>query len=418
MITHQKLKDVLYSELLVINTEHMIERYNRALLGLTGKATKLTSFHIDGSGFSPEIAEEFDDQNYLNPNGVNRQFILLDIKQESLPLFESFFTSTAHILKSFISDNRSALLTLTALDCVYGELENNIYKIEKIEDLLSVKEVEIKIETPKRLIEQAKLLNGKLEELRNAPSTTWLEDQPLEEIIDIAKETGNITLNKIIPEHMNYSKDWFYTDHFGGLYVFTSSKKNVIINMGDELNGWSHPDYKIIDGKDHKSVYKFLLSSKFIEKLKGQELRDQQESIKNKKFQVMLDHLSTSEGLHHQEIDWFTIKQFIFDNYNTLPPEFHELYKLSQQVEREEAIPTDSEMLFYVAKVNRKILSEHRSNIVNHMLANFTQLSYMRTFTYNRSLFIKQFNTWSSAKQNYIAEYLSSHLSYLNNLKH
>ncbi|MGD1524516.1 DUF6638 family protein [Vibrio owensii] len=417
MPSTEKLGQIINAELLFINTPHMIERYNRALLGLTGKVTALSSFHIDCSGFSPEIAREFGDFNYLNPNGVNRQFILIDIKQENLGLYQSYFSSTSQIIKSFFADNRNALLTLTALDSVYGELENNIYKIESIDDLLNVGSVEVKIETPRRIIEQAKLLKGKINDLKASPDMAWLEDDKLLEIANLARKTGNITMNEIIPEVTVYDKDWFYTAHFGGIYILRTSKVNVIIDMGGTLKNWSNPDYRVIDGSDHQEVYKFLLKSKIIQKLKGQELQDKKESIKNKRYQVILDHLSTSEGLHHTEIDWFTIKQFIYENYNTLPQEFHELFKLSQQVEKEEAVPSEGEMAFYVSKLNRRLMNEQKAAVINHLLANYTDLSYLRMFKFNRELFLEKFEKWPESKKDYIVEYLSSHIQYIENLK-
>lgn len=417
MPSKEKLANIINAELLLINTPHMIERYNRALLGLTGKVTSLSAFHIDCSGFSPEIARELGDDNYLNPNGVNRQFILIDIKQESLGLYHSYFSSTSQIIKSFYADNRNALLTLTALDSVYGELENNIYKVDKIEDLLGVATVEVKVETPRRIIEQAKILKRKLNELKSCPDMALLDDERLTEITELARRTGNIEMNDIIPEHTQYSKDWFYTAHFGGLYILRTTKASVIIDMGGELKGWSHPEFKVIDGSSPEDVYKFLIKHKIIQKLKGQELQDKKESIKNKRYQVILDHLSTSEGLHHSEIDWFTIKQFIYENYNTLPAEFHELFKLSQQVEKEDSVPSDGEMAFYVSKLNRRLMSEQKAGVINHLLTNYTNLSYLRMFKFNRELFLSKFDKWPESKREYITDYLSSHIQYIENLK-
>jgi hypothetical protein len=55
----------------------LVERYNRALKRTaTGRGiTKV--FHVDISGYSPEVGDEFDDPLYLNHQGVNRQFILV-----------------------------------------------------------------------------------------------------------------------------------------------------------------------------------------------------------------------------------------------------------------------------------------------------------------------------------------------------
>ncbi|MEC7794727.1 MAG: DUF6638 family protein, partial [Pseudomonadota bacterium] len=68
---------LMFGNLIPVTSPALVDRYNRALKHLTGKTTTLTDFHIDISGFSPEVGEELDDPLYLNENGCNRQFILL-----------------------------------------------------------------------------------------------------------------------------------------------------------------------------------------------------------------------------------------------------------------------------------------------------------------------------------------------------
>jgi len=74
-----------------------------------GKRSALADFHIDLSGFSPEIGDAFGDPLYLNPNGCNRQFILLGLDQMGAPLLNAQFSTTRSILRSFIKDNSAAL---------------------------------------------------------------------------------------------------------------------------------------------------------------------------------------------------------------------------------------------------------------------------------------------------------------------
>ncbi|WP_338128000.1 DUF6638 family protein, partial [Lentibacter algarum] len=74
---------LMFGNLIEVSSPALVERYNRALKHLTGKTTQLTDFHIDISGYSPEIGDELGDPIYLNPNGANRQFILLTTSQKA-----------------------------------------------------------------------------------------------------------------------------------------------------------------------------------------------------------------------------------------------------------------------------------------------------------------------------------------------
>lgn len=55
-------KGLMFGNLFRVDSPPLVARYNRALLSLTGKQTGLGEFHIDISGFSPEIGEELGDR--------------------------------------------------------------------------------------------------------------------------------------------------------------------------------------------------------------------------------------------------------------------------------------------------------------------------------------------------------------------
>ena len=120
---------LMFGNLIEVSSPALIERYNRALKHLTGKSTKLTEFHIDISGYSPEIGDELKDDHYLNPNGCNRQFILLTTAQKAAPLLNIKFSTSRGIIRQFIEANESQLFALTARDAVAGELQNSVYDV-------------------------------------------------------------------------------------------------------------------------------------------------------------------------------------------------------------------------------------------------------------------------------------------------
>jgi len=82
-------RGLMFGNLVEVATPTLVARYNTALDKLIGKRTALTEFHIDLSGFSPEIGDEFDDTLYLNASGCNRQFIILGLDQMRSPLLNA-----------------------------------------------------------------------------------------------------------------------------------------------------------------------------------------------------------------------------------------------------------------------------------------------------------------------------------------
>ena len=91
-------RGLMFGNLVPVVSPILVERYNRALKRLTGKQTELTDFHIDISGYSPEIGNELGDDLYLNHAGVNRQFILLTTDQKRAPLLNTKFSTSRGML--------------------------------------------------------------------------------------------------------------------------------------------------------------------------------------------------------------------------------------------------------------------------------------------------------------------------------
>ena len=130
---------LMYGNLVHVGGPLMVARYNRALKRLLGRTTTLTDFYVDISGFSPEVAQELGDPLYLNPNGVNRQFILMTPDQKYAPLLDAKFSFSRDVLRDYIDTNEAALFALTARDAVVGELLNSVFSADDPAHLLNIK---------------------------------------------------------------------------------------------------------------------------------------------------------------------------------------------------------------------------------------------------------------------------------------
>jgi hypothetical protein len=143
-------KGLMFGNLFHVSSPALVERYNRALKHLTGKTTQLTDFHVDISGYAPEVGQELGDDLYLNPNGCNRQFILLSTEQKTAPLLEATFSTSRGILRQFIDENEAQLFALTARDAVAGELVNSIYTVDKAAHLFDIRRIRVEADTTMR----------------------------------------------------------------------------------------------------------------------------------------------------------------------------------------------------------------------------------------------------------------------------
>ncbi|RVC48980.1 hypothetical protein EN759_40050, partial [Mesorhizobium sp. M00.F.Ca.ET.038.03.1.1] len=175
--------ELIYGRLLAVDEPHLIQRYNKALVAFGLEPTRLKSFQIDRTGFSPEIAEECGDFDYLDPNEVNRRFIILTPSQIDLPVVHTAFSNTSQLMFEFMSKNRRAIDALTIKDVIYGEIEDSVPKVNDIEDLLSINQVEFKVLSAEDVLGKAAELGKLVDRLKQEPDA-WRDNAMLQRMVD------------------------------------------------------------------------------------------------------------------------------------------------------------------------------------------------------------------------------------------
>ncbi|MBV1895831.1 MAG: hypothetical protein KUG70_05190, partial [Rhodobacteraceae bacterium] len=221
-------KGLMFGNLIHIDSPALVDRYNRALLHLIGRQTQLSDFHIDISGYSPEIGDELDDRLYLNHNGVNRQFILLSTEQKRCPLLNAKFSTNHAILREFIIQNDAQLFALTATDAVAGELVNSVFSVADPSRLLDIRKIRVEADTTSGALRHAADLKNLVARFKSEEDA-WFDDVLIAEMITTAAKSGDITRNPIKLGLTEFEQTNFWTAHFNGLYVFQDMDHPAVI---------------------------------------------------------------------------------------------------------------------------------------------------------------------------------------------
>lgn len=255
--------ELIYGRLLDISEPHLIARYNKALEGFGLRPTALAQFSIDMTGFSPEIAEELGDRDYLDPNRVNRRFIIMTPEQAELPVVHTSFSNTAALMHEFFNANSRAINAITIKDALYGEIEDSVSVVNDIDDLLSINEVRFRVLSAEDMLGKAAELRGLVDRLKKVP-TAWADDEMLTRMVELAKQTGDIRQNALVPDQLVFHHEAFWANHFGGVYVFLDDKTTTVI-CDPSVPGFrrSRPwQVSYIAINDHARIYDFLASTK------------------------------------------------------------------------------------------------------------------------------------------------------------
>ncbi|MBX3579557.1 MAG: hypothetical protein KF723_20320 [Rhizobiaceae bacterium] len=253
---------LIFGRLLPVEEPHLVDRYNKALKAFGLQPTQQKFFEIDRTGFSPQIAEELGDPLYLDPNEVNRRFIILTPAQQDLPVVHTAFSNTSQLVYEFFEKNRRAIDALTIKDVIYGEIEDSVAKVEDIEDLLSINQVEFRVLSAEDVLGKAAELGKLVDRLKQEPNA-WRDDALLNQMVELAKVCGDIRENALVPDQVIFRHNAFWTSHFGGIYVFVDPEMTTVIS-DPAAPGFrrSRPwQVSYLSIRDADRVFRFLASS-------------------------------------------------------------------------------------------------------------------------------------------------------------
>lgn len=394
---------LMFGNLVPVTAPALIERYNRALRHLTGKQTALTDFHMDISGYSPEIGAELGDELYMNHNGVNRQFILLDLAQKNAPLLNASFSTSRGILRQFIEENEAQLFALTARDAVAGELVNTVFSVSDPARLMDIRTVKVEADTTTGTVRDAEEL-GQLTDRFLQEDDAWFDDVLIAKMIGIAKRTGDVTRNPVRLKQMEFRQDNFWTAHFGGTYVFRGVEHPAVITAGYENRlrgmGMKH----IFDLDDRNQIARFLDLNGLVEPIVKARGIDAGAILRQKMDFIVVDAAQDS-GIDLTGATRRDIRNLARHHADDLPPEYHTLRRLVAWAEDGGPWPriaSDDPAYFYTMRA-----ADHADrDLVNMLLAELSPKDVRQLFICHKELFYRLYADWTDTKKSYVADFL------------
>ncbi len=394
---------LMFGNLVHVAAPALVERYNRTLRHLTGKTTALTDFYIDISGYSPEIGHEMDDHLYLNHAGVNRQFILLSTAQKHAPLLNMKFSTSRGILRQFIEENEHALFALTARDAVAGELVNSVYHLETPQDLFDIRRITIEADTTGGAIRQADILRRKTDHFLTEKDA-WYDDVLIAEMISLAGETGDVVRNPIHLAEMSFDQRNYWTDHFGGIYLFQNVDHPALITAGDRAGLGQVPIKYTFDFQQRNQIAKFLEYNDLVEPIVKARSIDAAAILLQKMDFILVDALA-GQGVRLHQRTRTHMRRLAREYADRLPAEFHALAALVNWVENQGPWPhitSDHPAYFYTLRA----ANHADADLINMLLSELSPKDIRQLFICHKPLFYRKYMDWPDEKKDYVVEFL------------
>jgi hypothetical protein len=409
---------LIYGQLLEVSEPHLVERYNQALEGLSLKRVKLDKFRIDMAGYSPEVAEALGDPQYLDPNGVNRRFIILTPEQIDLPVVNTAFSNTEDLLYQFFEKNAKALFAITIKDVLFGEIEDSVFEVKDIEDLLSIEQVEFRVSTPTNLLGKTSQLQMMIDRLLKEPEA-WRDTAMLEKMVEHAKSTGDIRENALVPKEVLFRQSTFWTSHFGGVYVFIEEGQTTVIGNPAAKGFRRTRPWQVayIDINDHARVYDFLAQSGRIDPPRGSWI-EKSGLIEDRALMLAIwMAVEADPKADLTRVDprwasaWVARNAALVERDGRLP--------LMNWVKREapgwgtiDMADIDARNRFLISRAN----PEHADfYLVNRLISEYLPFDYMTRFVFNKPGFYRDYETWPENYREHVVKSIRD--NYLNDKK-
>jgi hypothetical protein len=393
----------MFGNLVPVESPALVERYNRALKHLSGKTTALTDFHIDISGYSPEIGEELGDHLYLNPNGCNRQFILLTTEQKTSPLLNAQFSFSRGVLRQFIEANEAKLFALTARDAVAGELANSVFDLTSPARLFDIRRIVVEADTTAGDVALARALTAKIERFRTEDDAWW-DDVLIAEMIGLAKQTGDVTRNPVDLVPVTVEAPNYWTPHFGGLYLFRDVEHPALISTGDPKALGDLPMKQVFGLEARNKVARFFELNQLVEPIVKARNVDAGAILRQKMDFILVDAAATL-GQDLGNATRRDLRMLARSLGSALPDAFHGLADLLRWVEGGGDWPRiTSEHPAYFYTLRARALKDR--DLVNQVLAELTPLDVRQLFICHKALFYRLYQGWDDTKRGYVADFL------------
>ncbi|SNT76568.1 DUF6638 family protein [Paracoccus seriniphilus] len=396
-------KGLMFGNLIRVDSPAWLGLYNRALARLTGRETALGEFHIDISGFSPEVGDELGDMDYLSPRGGERQFILLTTEQKTAPLLNSELSVLRDVLRRFITENESQLFSLTARDAVIGQIDDRVWSLETPADLATLRHLSIEADTTGNHVAEAERLGEMIDRFRSRPDAWW-DDVLIARMIEQARKSGDVLRNPVRLAHTQFAMPDFWTADFGGVYVIRSCQQPAMIfaeaKQQVEVSG-----FLTLSLDDRHQVAAWLARNALAEPIINANGADAA-AILRQKIDFILADAAIGLGIETGSGSRSELRRAAARMGPDLPDEISGLSALHRYAESGgdwPVIDSGDPAYFYALRATSGPLRD----LINRLLSELAPRDVRQLFITHKPLFYKLYQGWPDSQRDYVVGILA-----------
>jgi hypothetical protein len=401
-----KKANLYRSDLIPISGE-LVERYNKCLEKLGFTKTKLTSFSIDGIGWSPEIAKEKAASFYLNNGEANSHGIIITPLQKGLPVYNPFHSFDKEIMKLVFKKHKQKINNITRDSAICIDFDQKIDVFYEPLDVLRYKKIVIRFHLIDN-VDKAKIAQLKLIELFHKDHN-FIDENIHQKILKSAKKYGDLRERDLTLEDLYFVTDSFYTKAFGGIYVLRDFINPILVFEKEET-------YKeAIKDTIHEVLMYSVLQPELMEKLRSHSIIEcnLEKEVTSKRYDRIKKYIFSSElkETSHPIKDILN-DAVLFKSYlNKVDIQTRkkvmgvEIYLEKKKVSKNIKI-TDvvAEELYFALHKPHSSLQPNHQDLISKLLINIAPKDLLFLYWYDKEDFYKKYVTYENSLQEWVIE--------------
>ncbi len=224
----EKLRSAnLYRSELIPISGKLVERYNLCLKTLGFTETKLTSFSIDGIGWSPEIAEEKKKIYYLNNGEANPSGIIITPLQYRKPVYNPFHSFDRDMMQHIFHIHGKKINDITRDCAICVDFDQHIDTFYEPLDVLKYDDISITFKLINNLDRAQKEQLQLVETFKKG--NNFIDESIHQQLLDSAKKHGDLRNRDLSLHELHFKTDSFYTSAFNGVYVLRDFITPIVV---------------------------------------------------------------------------------------------------------------------------------------------------------------------------------------------
>ncbi|XMO86083.1 DUF6638 family protein [Algibacter sp. AS12] len=409
-----KLKQAnLYRSELIPVSGKLVERYNKCLVKLGFSKTKLKTFHIDGIGWSPEVAEEKGELNYLNNGEANPHGIIISPLQKGKPVYLPFHSFDRDMMKFVFKIHDQKIKDITRDCAICLDFDQGIDAFYEPLDVLKYNKVAINFHLIDNLKHVQKEQLQLVETFKRA--NNFIDETLHQQILDSAKTFGDLRTRNLDLHELQFATDSFYTRAFGGVYVLRDFIKPIVV-FEDET--WHK---EAIKDTNYDVLIYHIEQPELMDKLRDHVIieYDLEKAITTKRYErikkfEMAQHL---KNVNHPVKDILN-DPILFKSYlNKLDIKARKkvmsveryLEKLETSNQYKIADIVDEKLFEALHKPHSSLDAKHQ-DLIWKLLVNISSKDILFWYWYDKETFYTNFKTWDDSLKDWAVETISSNI--------